>query len=246
MARGLYLLFGALAYIVFFATFLYLIAFVGNLPEVPRTVDRGPISDFAPALITDIALIALFGLQHSIMARQGFKRAWTRFVPEPIERSIYVLLASLVLIVLFAFWRPIAETVWSVENPTAAAVIWGLFALGWLIVLLSTFLINHFELFGLKQVYLHLRGGAPAAPRFRTPFFYKLVRHPLYLGFFIAFWATPVMSVGHLVLAVGMSIYMLIAIQYEERDLVRLFGDDYERYRHNVGMVFPFLGKRAG
>lgn len=245
MLRGLYLLFGILAYFVFFATFLYLIAFVGNLPEVPRTVDKGPVSGLAPALIVDLALIAIFGLQHSVMARPGFKKAWGRIVPAPIERSTYVLFASLALILLFAFWRPIPQSVWSVENPAAAGIIWSLFALGWLVVLLTTFLISHFELFGLKQVYLHLRGGAPAEPRFRKPLFYRLVRHPLYSGFFLAFWAAPVMTVGHLVLALGMSAYMLIAIRYEERDLVSAFGADYESYRQDVGMLTPRLRRRV-
>jgi methanethiol S-methyltransferase len=245
MARGLYLLFGVLAYLIFFATFLYLIGFVGDLPELPRTVDRGPVSDLVPALIVNLALIALFGLQHSVMARQGFKRAWTRIVPVPIERSFYVLFASLALIILFAFWRPLPGIIWSVDNSVGAAILWGLFGLGWAIVLLSTFLISHFELFGLKQVYLNMRGAAAAAPIFRQPFFYKLVRHPLYSGFFIAFWATPEMTMGHLLLALGMSAYMLIAIRYEERDLVRLFGDDYESYRKNVGMLAPRLRRRA-
>jgi len=190
-------------------------------------------------------LIALFGLQHSVMARQGFKRAWTRIVPEPIERSLYVLIASLVLIALFWFWRPLPTEVWRVENSIGVAILWALFAAGWLTVLLSTFLLNHFELFGLQQVYLHAKGRAGAPPRFRTPFFYKLVRHPLYLGFFLAFWATPVMSQGHLLLAVGMSVYMLIAIVYEERDLVGLFGEDYENYRRDVGMLTPRLRRRT-
>jgi protein-S-isoprenylcysteine O-methyltransferase Ste14 len=245
MARGLYLLFGAIAYLVFFATFLYLIAFVGDFAGVPRTVDSGPAAAPATALAIDLALIALFGVQHSVMARQGFKRAWTRFVPEPIERSVYVLLASAALILLCAFWRPLPQILWSLESEPGAALLWVLFGLGWLVVLLSTFLINHFELFGLKQVYLHVRGAAPAPPAFRTPFFYKFVRHPLYTGFFLAFWATPVMTVGHLVLALGMSAYMLIAIRYEERDLVGLFGEDYEAYRRNVGMLTPKVRRRA-
>ncbi len=245
MARILYLVYGAAAYLIFFATFLYLIGFVGNLPEVPRTVDRGASSELLPAILVNLALIAIFGMQHSIMARQGFKRAWTRIVPPPIERSTYVLFASLALILLFAFWRPIPQVVWSVENSLLAGVLWGLFALGWLIVLLSTFLISHFELFGLKQVYLNLRGGAAAEPQFRQPFFYKMVRHPLYSGFFLAFWATPVMTLGHLLLAVGMSTYMLVAIQYEERDLVGLFGEDYESYRQNVGKLTPRLRRRV-
>ena len=245
MSRSIYLVFGAIAYLIFFATFLYLIAFVGNLSVVPRTVDRSPCAELPAALAINLALILLFGLQHSVMARQGFKKAWTTMVPEPIERSMYVLFASLALILLFAFWQPIPQTVWNVENGIGATLLWALFALGWLIVLTSTFLISHFELFGLKQVYLHLRGSAPAAPQFRQPFFYKLVRHPLYSGFFLAFWATPVMSVGHLVLALGMSVYMLVAIGYEERDMVGHFGDEYKNYRQNVGMLAPRLRPRA-
>jgi methanethiol S-methyltransferase len=244
MTRTLYLLFGVIAYTIFLATFLYLIGFVGNLPGLPRTVDRGPTSDLAAALIVNVSLIALFGLQHSVMARQGFKRAWTRIVPEPIERSLYVLAASLALILLFAFWRPLPATIWSIENDLAASLVWILFALGWLIVLLSTFLISHFELFGLKQVWRHMTGVAAASPQFRQPFFYKLVRHPLYAGFFLAFWATPHMTAGHLLLALGMSTYMLIAIRYEERDLVALFGEDYETYRRNTGMLTPRMRRR--
>jgi protein-S-isoprenylcysteine O-methyltransferase Ste14 len=246
MARPVYLLFGAVAYLIFFATFLYLIAFVGNLPWVPRTVDRGGSeTDSAAAVALNLALVAAFGLQHSIMARQGFKTAWTRMVPAPIERSSYVLFASLTLILMFLFWRPIPQTVWSVENEAAAALLWALFALGWLIVLISTFLISHFELFGLKQVWDHLRGTPASDPAFRQPLFYRLVRHPIYTGFFLAFWATPHMTAGHLVLAVGMSVYMLIGIQLEERDLVRLFGRDYEDYRGRVGMLAPRLRRRA-
>lgn len=240
MTRGLYLLFGAFAYAFFFATFLYLVAFVGNLPGAPRTVDAGGRMVLWPlAAVTNLALILLFGLQHSIMARSGFKRAWTRLVPEPIERSMYVLLASAALWVLFHFWRPMPYDIWRVEDPIAVALIWILFAAGWVIVLLSTFLISHFELFGLKQVWLHLREQAAAAPQFRQPFFYKLVRHPLYSGFILAFWATPVMTLGHLIFAAGMTVYMLVAIRYEERDLVNLFGQDYEAYRGKVGMLLP-------
>jgi methanethiol S-methyltransferase len=247
MARTGYALFALMAYLIFFATFLYLIGFVADLPQLPRGVDHGgPASALLPALVVNLALIALFGVQHSVMARQGFKRAWTRIVPRPVERSLYVLLASLALILLFTFWRPIPEVVWNVENEIGAYVLWGVFALGWLIVLLSTFLLNHFELFGLQQVYHHLSGAQAADPQFRTPFFYKLVRHPLYSGFFIAFWATPVMTAGHLLLALGMSSYMLIAIVYEERDLVGLFGEDYENYRGDVGKLAPRLRKRAG
>lgn len=244
MGRAATVLFAFVAYAIFFVTFLYLIAFVGNLPAVPVTVDRGPVASPTTAVAIDIVLIALFGLQHSVMARQGFKRAWTRVVPEQAERSVYVLAASAALIILFAFWQPIRGTVWSVGG-TAAILIWALFGLGWLIVLLSTFLINHFELFGVQQAWFHARGREAAAPQFRQPLFYKLVRHPLYAGFFLAFWATPRMSQGHLLLALGMSAYMLIAIRYEERDLVRLFGRDYDDYRQRVGMLTPRFRRRT-
>jgi protein-S-isoprenylcysteine O-methyltransferase Ste14 len=173
------------------------------------------------------------------MARQGFKRWWTQVVPRPAERSIYVLMASAALILLMALWRPIDTVIWSVSAPLAANLIWAIFALGWATVLLSTFLINHFELFGLQQAWFNMRGREAAAPRFHQPLLYKLVRHPLYLGFFLAFWATPQMTAGHLLLAFGVSIYMLIAIRYEERDLVSLFGQDYEDYRGRVGMLTP-------
>jgi protein-S-isoprenylcysteine O-methyltransferase Ste14 len=245
MSRAATLLYAVIAYAIFFATFLYLIAFVGDLPFVPRTVDRGPEAPLAVALVTNLALIAIFGLQHSIMARQGFKRAWTRIVPPQAERSTFVLFASLALIVLFLFWRPIDATVWAVEQQAAVVALWAIFGAGWAIVLLSTFLINHFELFGLQQAYFHARGRRAAAPQLREPFLYRFVRHPLYVGFFLAFWATPVMTLGHLVLAAGMSAYMLIAIRFEERDLVGTFGTDYEEYRSRVGMLTPRLRRRA-
>lgn len=227
-----------IAYAIFFATFLYLIAFVGDLPFVGITVDRGPESSVAAALVINLGLIALFGVQHSVMARQGFKQAWTRVVPKQVERSVYVLAASAALIVLFLFWRPIGGDVWNLSG-VAATVLWIVFAAGWLIVLLSTFLINHFELFGLQQAWLHLREREAAAPQFRQPLFYKLVRHPIYAGFFLAFWATPQMSFGHLLLAVGMSAYMLVGIRYEERDMVSLFGRNYDDYKARVGMLTP-------
>lgn len=245
MSRALFLVFGLTAYLIFFATFLYLIAFVGNLPGLPKTIDRGPEAALGTALAINLGLIALFGLQHSVMARQGFKRAWTRVVPEPIERSMYVLCASIALIILFLLWRPMPAIVWNVENPMGMAIMWALFAGGFLIVLVSTFLLSHFELFGLKQVWLNMRGQRPGTMKLAQPLFYRLVRHPLYTGFFLAFWATPVMTAGHLLFAVAMSAYMLIAIRYEERDLVALYGAEYEDYRGRVGMLTPRLRRRV-
>jgi methanethiol S-methyltransferase len=249
MSRAISLLFAVAAYAVFFATFLYLIVFVGNLDFgalTPRTVDR-PASTLplGAAIIVNLALIALFGVQHSVMARQGFKRAWTKIVPRHVERSFFVLIASLVLLVMFRFWQPIDMVVWSITAPIASNTLWLLFWAGWGTVLISTFLINHFELFGLQQAWVYARGRELTPPRFHTPFLYKWVRHPLYLGFFIAFWATPQMTAGHLLLAAGMSVYMLIAIRYEERDLVAFHGRDYEDYRGRVGMLLPRFGGRT-
>lgn len=243
MSRTMQMGFALVAYAVFFATFLYLIAFVGDLPIVPVTVDRGPAATLGTALAVNLGLIALFGLQHSAMARQGFKRWWTGIVPQAAERSVYVLVASLMLILLFWGWRPIPATLWQVDNPIGVALLWTLFAAGWGIVLLSTFLINHFELFGLQQAWFALRDRAAAAPQFRQPFFYRFVRHPLYSGFFIAFWATPHMTAGHLLFAAGMSAWMLLAIRAEEKDLIAVFGRDYEEYRARVGMLAPRIGK---
>jgi protein-S-isoprenylcysteine O-methyltransferase Ste14 len=220
MSRAVTLLFAIFAYAVFFATFLYLICFVGDVPLAAVTVDRGPEAPVATAVVINIVLIALFGIQHSVMARQGFKRAWTRVVPPPAERSVYVLIASLTLIILFTFWRPIEGTVWDARGTALEMPLWIAFAAGWGIVLVSTFLLNHFELFGLQQAWFHMRGREAEPPKLRQPMFYKWVAHPLYSGFFLAFWATPHMSYGHLLLAGGMSVYMLIAIRYEERDLI--------------------------
>ncbi len=242
--RAIYLLFAGLAYAIFFTTFLYLIGFVGDLPFLAMTVDRGPVASPIVALVIDVALIALFGLQHSVMARRGFKAAWTRIVPPALERSVYVLASSVVLIVLFALWHPIAGDLWRVTGPLAL-ILWAICGLGWAIVLLSTFLINHFELFGLMQVYRHWRGSSAADPRFRQPLFYKLVRHPLYSGFLIAFWAAPVMTLGHTLLAAGMTVYVIIAIRYEERDLVDAFGPEYTAYQASTGALVPGLGKRG-
>jgi protein-S-isoprenylcysteine O-methyltransferase Ste14 len=244
MSRILTMILAMIAYAIFFATFLYLIIFVGDFSFATITVDEGPQAPIATAVVIDLALIALFGVQHSVMARQGFKRWWTRVIPPSAERSVYVLMASAALIVLMTSWRPIDAVVWNVTSPLLYDLIWVAFWAGWATVLLSTFLINHFELFGLQQAWLHVRGREPAPPSFRTPLFYRWVRHPLYLGFFIAFWATPEMTAGHLLLASGVSLFMLIAIQYEERDLVGYFGRDYEEYREKVGMLIPGVGRR--
>ncbi len=249
MSRALSLLFAIVCYAIFFATFLYLIVFVGDLSlgaMVPKTVDNPPATlSVGAAVAIDIALIALFGLQHSVMARQGFKRAWTKVIPPQAERSMYVLLASLALVILFRFWQPIDAIVWNIRNPVIHDLLMLLFFLGFGIVLISTFLINHFELFGLQQAWFHARGRQAAPPELRQPFFYRWVAHPLYAGFFLAFWATPEMTAGHLLLAVGLSIYMLIAIRYEERDLTGLFGKAYTDYRSSVGGLVPRFRSRA-
>jgi protein-S-isoprenylcysteine O-methyltransferase Ste14 len=247
MSRAFTLLFSILCYAIFFATFLYLIAFVGGLP-VPKTVDAPPsLMPRAAKLVIDVALIALFGLQHSVMARPAFKRAWTRIVPPTLERSVYVLCASLALIILFRFWQPLDRIIWQVSPamPWLSSILWAMFWGGFGIVLISTFLINHFELFGLQQAWLNLRGREPDAPVLRQPLFYRWVAHPLYAGFFLAFWSTPLMTAGHLLLAVGLSIYMLIAIRYEERDLTGLFGEDYRQYRAGVGGLVPRFRRRS-
>lgn len=247
MSRAFSLIFAILCYAIFFATFLYLIAFVGDLP-VPKTVNT-PTSSLAPvaAAIVDVALIALFGLQHSIMARPAFKRSWTRLISPAIERSVYVLAASIALLILFWFWQPIDKTIWLVSpnDRWLSTILQVIFWAGFGIVLVSTFLINHFELFGLQQAWLNLSGRQAEPPELRQPFFYHWVAHPLYAGFFLAFWSTPHMTVGHLLLAVALSIYMLIAIRYEEHDLTEQFGEDYRRYRAGVGMLMPRFRRRS-
>ena len=242
MGRILGFLYGIVVYLVFFATFLYAIGFVAGV-GVPKTIDMGPAMPLAAALVIDVVLMSIFALQHSIMARPQFKRWWTKIIPPAIERSTYVLLASLALVLMFWQWRPIPAVIWQVHNAAAANALLGLEAAGWLIVLLSTFLINHFELFGLHQVANHLAGKPMPAPRFRTPLFYKLVRHPIYLGFIIAFWATPIMTGSHLLFAAVTTAYIFVGIALEERDLITVFGDQYRNYRQQVGMIVPMPAK---
>jgi protein-S-isoprenylcysteine O-methyltransferase Ste14 len=238
MKRILAFGYGLLCYGVFFATLLYAIGFIGNF-GVPKTIDSGREDSLLAALAIDSALLGVFALQHSIMARQWFKRMWTRIVPATVERSTYVLFSSLALLLMFWQWRPIGGVIWSVESPAGAAVLMGLYALGLLIVLLSTFLINHFDLFGLRQVWLYLRGQEYTQLEFRTPFFYRYVRHPLYVGWLLTFWSAPVMTVAHLFFAVMTTAYILIAIQFEERDLIAVHGEKYRRYRREVPMIVP-------
>ena len=239
MSRFIAFLYGLACYALFFVTFLYAIGFVMDL-GVPKTIDSGTVVPPAEALIVNLLLMAVFAVQHSVMARKQFKQWWTRFVPKAVERSTYVLLASLALVLLFWQWRPMPVPVWQIADPYLAVAVTVLSFIGWLIVLTSTFLINHFELFGLQQVVNNLAGRSASAARFRTPLYYKFVRHPLYLGFIIAFWAAPTMTVGRLLFAAVTTAYILVGIMLEERDLVELFGDEYRRYRQRVSMLVPW------
>ena len=233
------LVYGLVAYAAFLATFLYAIAFTGNL-FVPKSIDTGAPVPLAEALIVNLLLLGLFAVQHSVMARRSFKRWWARIVSPAVERSTFVLASSLVLALLLWQWRPISEpVVWSVQSAIGTDLVWAVFWFGWAVMLSSSFLINHFELFGLRQVFTRLAGRELPEPVFRTPFFYRYVRHPLYLGLLLGFWAAPVMTAGHLLFSIGCTGYILVGIWFEERDLIAQFGDRYRRYRNQVGMLLP-------
>jgi protein-S-isoprenylcysteine O-methyltransferase Ste14 len=237
------LVYGLVVYGFFLTTFLYTIAFTGNL-FVPKSIDTGAPVPLAEALVVNLLLLGLFAVQHSVMARRSFKRWWTRIVSPAVERSTFVLATSLVLALLLWQWRPISEpVVWSVQSAVGTELVWAVFWLGWVVLLISTFLLNHFELFGLRQVFARATGRDLPAPEFRTPLFYRYVRHPLYLGFLLAFWSAPVMTAGHLLFSIGTTGYILVGIWFEERDLIAQFGEQYYRYRSQVGMLLP--GRRA-
>lgn len=243
MGRVIFLLYGIVAYLIAFASILYAIGFVGNY-WVPKSIDGGPVGPLGEALIVNVLLLGLFAIQHSGMARRGFKTAWTAVLPEPIERSTYVLLSGLVLWLLFWQWRPIPDEIWRVDNPIGSSLLQAVYFLGWGILFVSTFLISHTDLFGLKQVSDHWFGKDATEPEFKSPALYKIVRHPIYLGLILAFWATPVMTLGHLLFAVGTTGYILIGIFLEERDLVTTFGESYENYRKRVSMLIPWPPRR--
>lgn len=238
MSRWLILLYGTVSYVNFLASFLYAVGFVGGF-IVPKTIDSGPETKTMAAILIDLALLSLFAVQHSVMARPFFKRWWTTVIPPAAERSTYVLLSSLILFLLFWQWRPLPGVVWHVTSPALAAVLWTLFGLGWGIVLVSTFLINHFDLFGLRQIYLHFIGQPYTPVPFQTPWLYRVVRHPIMVGFLIAFWATPTMTQGHLLFAAVVTVYVLVALQLEERDLLTYHGETYSAYQRQVRMLVP-------
>ncbi len=239
MGRFIAFLYGLASYVVFFVTFLYAIGFVSGL-VVPKTIDTGTVVPMAEAFIVNLLLMSVFAIQHSVMARKPFKQWWTQFVPASVERSTYVLFSSLALVLLFWQWRPMPALLWQIADPRIAMAVTGLSFAGWLIVLTSTFLINHFELFGLHQVASNFAGRSMPAPRFRTPLYYQFVRHPIYLGFIIAFWAAPTMTAGRMLFAAVTTAYIVVGILLEERDLVDLFGDEYRRYKDRVSMLVPW------
>jgi protein-S-isoprenylcysteine O-methyltransferase Ste14 len=244
-ARLLAFGYGLIAYTLFLGVYLYAIGFIGDF-AVPTRLDSSAQGPIGWALLINLLLLGLFAVQHSVMARPGFKAVWTRVVPKPVERSTYVLFSSVALILLFALWQPMGVVVWNVENPVARVVLYGILATGFFIVLIATFLINHFDLFGMRQVWLYLRGREYTPLRFKTPLFYKYVRHPLYVGWLLAFWAAPTMTVAHLVFAVMTTAYILVAIQFEERDLITVHGEHYVRYRREVPMLIPRVPSPEG
>lgn len=239
MSRAAAFVYGVLAYVMFLGAILYAIGFVANLPILPKTIDSGVPEPVLPSVAINLVLLGIFAVQHSVMARKGFKAWWTQFVPPAIERSTYVLLSNLALILLLWQWRPITAPVWTVSNPMLAGMLIGISLVGWGIVFLSTFLINHFDLFGLQQVWHNLRRQRIEDPQFRTPLLYKFVRHPLYLGFIIAFWSAPAMTVGHLLFAMATTGYIFIGLLLEERDMVASFGQTYRNYQARVSMILP-------
>ncbi len=240
--KQIFFVYGLVSYLVFFCTFLYAMGFTGNL-WVPKSIDSGEPGSVILALVVNTLLLAVFAVQHSVMARKGFKQKWTEYVPKEIERSTYVLLASLALILMFSSWRPIGGVIWDFSDSGLGTLFWILFIVGWLTVLASTFMINHFELFGLNQVYAHLRGESLPDLSFRTPYLYNYVRHPIYLGFILAFWATPVMTSGHLLFALGATGYIMVGIFLEEKDLIAAYGDQYREYKRKVSMLIPLRPK---
>jgi methanethiol S-methyltransferase len=238
MKRWLTIGYGAAAYVLFLVAFLYAVGFVGAI-VVPRNVDHGIAAPIGEAVVVNVLLLGAFAVQHSVMARPAFKRWWTRFVPPPIERSTYVVLASVVLLLLYWQWRTMPAVIWDVRQPAGRLVVWAVFWLGWAIVFASTFMINHFDLFGLRQVYLAWRGKPYTELGFQARSLYRLVRHPIMLGFIVAFWAAPTMTAGHLLFAVATTGYILLAVQLEERDLVATLGNQYHDYRRSVSMLLP-------
>lgn len=238
MTRLAFFLYGLVAYLLFFAAILYGIGFVGNL-FVPKGIDGGAVGPLSTAILANISLLMLFAVQHNVMARPRFKDWWTQFIPRPIERSTYVAAASLILMLLYWQWRPMPQTVWQVDNPVGRGVLWALYFLGWAIVFYSTFVIDHFELFGLKQVWSHLNGREPVAAPFSERSLYRWVRHPLMLGFIIAFWSAPTMSQGRLLFAAVTTLWILVSIHIEERDLADFLGEPYRRYRQRTPMLVP-------